>query len=169
MSDTSPDKDPTNTDLPEDTSGPRVFVPPPLFPVVFILLGVLLERLWPLAIPEGPLVYWLGRGLALAGLAVVISVGIRFRRAATDIRPNKPTSTIVTDGVFGFSRNPIYVSFLVLQLAVALILNSYWIMITVPLTVAGLNFYVISREEKYLSRKFGQEYHDYKARVRRWL
>ncbi len=169
MSDTSPNEDPADNDSPEDTSGPRVFVPPPFFPVVFILLGVLLERFWPLTIPEGPLVYWLGRGLALAGLAVVISVGIRFRRAATDIRPNKPTSTIVTDGIFGFSRNPIYLSFLVLQLAVALILNSYWIMITVPLTMAGLDLYVISREEAYLSRKFGRAYDDYKARVRRWL
>lgn len=169
MSDSSPDVDPTENDLPEDTSGPRVFVPPPFFPVVFILLGVLLERFWPLAIPEGPLVSWLGRGLALAGLAVMISVGIRFRRAATDIRPHKPTSTVVTDGLFGFSRNPIYVSFLVLQLAVALILNSYWIIITIPLTVAGLDLYVIRREENYLSRKFGQTYDDYRARVRRWL
>ena len=169
MSDASPDEDPTNTDLPEDTSGPRVFVPPPLFPVVFILLGVLFERFWPLIIPEGPLVTWLGRGLALAGLAVMIAVGIRFRRAATDIRPNKPTSTMVTDGLFRFSRNPIYVSFLVLQLAVALILNSYWIVITIPLTLAGLDLYVIRREEKYLSRKFGQAYDDYKAGVRRWL
>ena len=169
MSDTGPDEDPTNNGLPEDASGDRVFVPPPLFPIVFILLGVLLERFWPLAIPEGPLVYWLGRGLVLGGLAVLISIGIRFRRAATDIRPNKPTSTILTDGLFGFSRNPIYLSFLVVQLAVALILNSYWIMITMPLTLAGLDLYVIRREEKYLSRKFGQEYEDYRASVRRWL
>ncbi len=169
MSHTSPNEGPGPNDLPEDTSGPRVFVPPPLLPVVFMLLGMLLERFWPLAIPAGPLVTWLGRGLVLAGLAVMISVGIRFRRAATDIRPNKPTSTIVTKGLFGFSRNPIYLSFLVLQLAVALILNTYWIMIAMPLTVVGLDLYVIRREEKYLSRKFGQEYDDYKARVRRWL
>ena len=97
-----------------------------------------------------------GKALALAGLAVLISVGIRFKRAATDIRPHKPTSTIVTDGLFGFSRNPIYFSFLVLQLAVALILNSYWIIITIPLAMAGLDLYVIRREEKYLGRKFGQ-------------
>lgn len=169
MSHTRPDQDAANDDLPEDASGARVFVPPPLFPVVFILLGVLLERFWPLAIPEGPLVYWSGRGLALAGLAVVISVGIRFRRAATDIRPHKPTSAMVSDGPFRFSRNPIYVSFVVLQLALALILNSYWIMITIPLTMAGLYLYVIRREEAYLSRKFGPEYDDFKAGVRRWL
>ncbi len=169
MSDTSPNEDPADNDSPEDTSGPRVFVPPPFFPVVFILLGVLLERFWPLAIPEGPLVYWLGRGLGLAGLAVVIYAVTRFRRVETAFLHGKPTSTIVTDGIFGFSRNPIYLSFLVLQLAVALILNSYWIMITVPLTMAGLDLYVIRREEEYLSRKFGQTYDDYKARVRRWL
>ena len=169
MSDTSPIEDPADNDLPEGTSGPRVFIPPPLFPVGFILLGVLLERFWPLTIPEGRLVYWLGHGLALAGLAVVIYTVIRFRRAATAFRPNKPTSTIITDGIFGFSRNPVYLTLLVLQLAVALILNTYWIMITMPLTVAGLDLYVIRREEEYLSRKFGRAYDDYKARVRRWL
>ena len=169
MSDTSPNEDPGHNNLPEDTSGARVFIPPPLFPIVFILLGVLLERFWPLTIPEGPLVYWLGRGLALAGLAVVIYAVIRFRRAATAFLHGKPTSTIITDGIFGFSRNPVYVSLLVLQLAAALILNTYWIMITVPLTVAGLDLYVIRREEEYLSRKFGRTYDDFKAKVRRWL
>ena len=169
MNQTTPKEDGGQAELPDDASGPRVFVPPPLFPLGFILLGVLLQRLWPLAIPEGPLIYWLGRALALGALAVVISVGFRFRRAKTDIRPDKPTSAIVTNGIFATSRNPIYVSFLAIQLAVALIFNSYWIMITLPLTMAALNFYVIRREEDYLSRKFGQEYDDYRATVRRWL
>ena len=94
---------------------------------------------------------------------------MRFSRAKTDIRPHKPTSTILTDGIFGRTRNPIYLSFLVLQLAVALILNNYWIIIAIPLTMAGLDLYVIRREERYLSQKFGLEYADYKSEVRRWL
>ena len=169
MNEANPKEPEATTERPEDTRGAGVVVPPPFIPVLFILLGVLMERFWPLAIPDGPIVYWLGRALALGSFIVVVYVGVRFSRASTDIRPHKPTSTLVTDGLFGLSRNPIYVSFLAIQLAVALIFNFYWIIITLPLTMAGLNFYVIRREEQYLSRKFGEEYDAYTARVRRWL
>ena len=169
MGDQNRDDDQSGSHEIEDIRGAEVLLPPPLFPVVAILLGVVLGSQWPLIIPEGALIYWLGRALALAGLVVIIHVGMRFSRAKTDIRPHKPTSTILTDGIFGRTRNPIYLSFLVLQLAVALILNNYWIIIAIPLTMAGLDLYVIRREERYLSQKFGLEYADYKSEVRRWL
>lgn len=91
------------------------------------------------------------------------------RRRATNVEPWKPTTAIVSDGVFGFSRNPIYLSMTLLYIGIALLLDSLWLLLLIFPLLMIVTFGVIVREEKYLETKFGAEYLDYKNRVRRWL
>jgi protein-S-isoprenylcysteine O-methyltransferase Ste14 len=76
---------------------------------------------------------------------------------------------IVRTGPYRFSRNPIYLAFSLLQLGIAIWVNSVWLLATLVGAVALIHSIVIQREEHYLERKFGAGYLDYKASVRRWL
>ena len=91
------------------------------------------------------------------------------RRGDASIPTNEPTAAIVVRGPFRFSRNPIYLAMLLLQLGVGIWANSLWFFGLASLFVMFLWWGVISREERYLERKFGAEYVSYKAGVRRWL
>jgi protein-S-isoprenylcysteine O-methyltransferase Ste14 len=96
------------------------------------------------------------------------SIG-EFRAAGTPVPARKPTTTIVRTGPYRFSRNPIYLAFSVFQLGIAIWANSVWLLATLVGAVALIHFVVIPREEHYLEKKFGAQYLDYKASVRRWL
>ena len=87
----------------------------------------------------------------------------------THLNPYRPTKAIVTDGVYGLSRNPIYVAFLLIVLSFVPFTNSLWFIGSAILTVLLLQFGVVTREEKYLHEKFGAEYDEYCQRVRRWI
>lgn len=82
---------------------------------------------------------------------------------------NRPTIRIVRTGPYRWSRNPIYLSFSLLQLGVAFWVNSLWLLVTLILGMAVMSFVVIPREEQYLERRFPSDYSAYKASVRRWL
>ena len=83
--------------------------------------------------------------------------------------PYKPTSTIVSSGIYRFSRNPIYIAFLVFALATAIVANNAWILLSIPLLFVLLQFGVVRAEERYLSGKLGAEYDAYRRSVRRWI
>ena len=90
-------------------------------------------------------------------------------RAGVDPRSDTPTGHIVAAEPYAFSRNPIYISFNLVYVGVALIVNKVWLIIFLPLGIALLYFGVIAREESYLEIVLGDEYLKYKARVRRWI
>jgi protein-S-isoprenylcysteine O-methyltransferase Ste14 len=92
-----------------------------------------------------------------------------FRRAGTSMVPFNPTTVLVTTGPYRFSRNPMYLGMAFLYIALALAFGVIWALIVLPLVIAAVDQLVISLEEGYLVRKFGQPYCDYMARVRRWL
>jgi protein-S-isoprenylcysteine O-methyltransferase Ste14 len=90
-------------------------------------------------------------------------------RAQTAVDPSKPTTAIVSDGVFRFSRNPLYLSMTLLYISISLLFNALWaLLLLLPLLVI-VQIGVIQREEVYLERKFGDEYLRYKSQVRRWM
>jgi len=88
-------------------------------------------------------------------------------RAGVDPNAYTPTGHIVSAGPYAFSRNPIYVSFNLVYVGIALIVNTVWLIIFLPIAIAMLHYGVIAREESYLERVLGDEYLRYKARVRR--
>ena len=93
----------------------------------------------------------------------------RFRAAGTPVEPYKPTSAIVSDGLYGLSRNPIYVALTLIYLGIGVAIDSPWILALVVPVLLVMRTGVIAREERYLERKFGAEYLDYKVSVRRWV
>ena len=157
----------------EDQAGVRVA--PPVF-FLPMLIGVGLHYLvFPLgfSLPE-VLGGWITRvvigvliglgGLGLQGLAIA-----QFRKTGQETGYKKPTTSIIRTGPFRYSRNPVYVGAMLIHLGVGIATGSIWALATLLIAVLMAYFLVVVPEEKYLERKFGDECHDYKASVRRWL
>ena len=91
------------------------------------------------------------------------------RRGGASIPTGEPTERIVFGGPYRFSRNPIYLAMLLLQIGISFWANSVWFLLFAASFAALLVWGVILREERYLERKFGADYEAYKTLVRRWL
>jgi protein-S-isoprenylcysteine O-methyltransferase Ste14 len=164
-------KDPAGQ-LVNDSGTAGVVARPPLLFLGALLLGLALDRLLPLpfAVPEAGLVHWIIAGsLILIGLALA-AAGIRnFSRAATPVPTNEPVRALVTTGIHGWTRNPIYLGMFLIYGGIGVAAQGPWALIlTLPLAIT-IRYGVVAREEAYLERRFGDAYRDYKARVRRWL
>lgn len=156
--------DPVATD--PGTAG--VIARPPLLFLAALLLGLVCDRLLPLlfAVPYGEVV---GGAAILAGLALA-AAGIRnFLRAATPVPTNQPTRALVTTGIHGRTRNPIYLGMFLIYAGIGIAAQSPWILIFVLPLAITIRYGVVAREEAYLERLFGDAYRSYKGRVRRWL
>jgi protein-S-isoprenylcysteine O-methyltransferase Ste14 len=155
-----------------DTAVARGIARPPLLYLACLLLGLALDCVLPLPfiVPEAALVRWAaGGGLSLIGVAIA-AAGIRnFSRAATPVPSNQPVRALVTTGIHGWSRNPIYVGMFLLYAGIGVAARSPWVLVLALPLVVVLRYGVVAREEAYLERRFGDAYRDYKARVRRWL
>jgi len=110
-----------------------------------------------------------GLACVLAGLLLGLTALGLFRREGTKPEPWKPSSALVTGGVFRFTRNPMYLGMLLLYAGGALMAGGPLTLGPLILVFLILNFYVIGREEAYLERRFGEAYAAYRERVRRWL
>jgi protein-S-isoprenylcysteine O-methyltransferase Ste14 len=155
-----------------DTGTAGVIARPPLLFLAALLIGLVLDRLLrlPFPVPGIDLVHWIiGGSLILIGLALA-AAGIRnFSRAGTPVRTIEPTRTLVTTGIYGWTRNPIYLGLFLLYGGIGVAAQSPWILIlALPLAIA-IRYGVVAREETYLERRFGDAYRDYNARVRRWV
>ncbi len=150
-----------------DNAGVRV--PPPILLIVAILVGYCLQQLWALELTNWSRWYVVAWALIGGGVIILVACWIQFFRAKTNIQPNKPSRNLIQSGLYRFSRNPIYVSGLLLQLGIALLMNNLWIVVLVPVSKFVFDRYIIAREEAYLERAFGEVYLDYKHTVRRWL
>jgi protein-S-isoprenylcysteine O-methyltransferase Ste14 len=137
-----------------------------------LILGLVLDRLLPLppTLPVSALMHWTaGGGLILLSVAIVAASIRNFSRAATPVPTNQPVRALVTTGIHGWSRNPIYVGLFVCYVGIGLVACSPWILVlALPLAIT-IRYGVVAREEAYLERRFGDTYRDYKVRVRRWL
>ncbi|HEU4618039.1 MAG TPA: isoprenylcysteine carboxylmethyltransferase family protein [Gammaproteobacteria bacterium] len=160
----------SSPEAPADTA--RVLAPPPVLYgaalVVALVLHYAVHALRFAPRPPAALVA-LGAVLIVLGLALSIAVVRVFGRAGTPVPPYKPTTRFVSDGPYRYSRNPDYLGQTMTYVGIALVLNTAWPLVLLPLVVVAVQLGVVAREERYLEAKFGQEYRDYKERVRRWI
>ena len=159
-----------NSSSPEpDKHGPGVRIHPSVIYAISILTGIVLNNHWPRTMPYGIHGHMYG-GIVFSLVLLIAIFSIReFHRAKTDVRPDKPDSTLITSGPYRYSRNPLYLGLTLIQITVALWFNNAWVLVLVIASVIVITQYAISREERYLEKMFGQEYLDYKQYVRRWL
>ncbi len=154
----------------EASSGPGIRIPPPVIYVAALVIGFVLNYLWPMSPFSGSSRYVIGSLLIAVNVLIMPPVLRRFRRARTpffDVR--KPASVLITDGPYRFSRNPSYVSLTLVYLGIGILLNNGWILILVAPVFLVMDLWVVRGEERHLETKFGKDYLRYKAAVRRWL
>ncbi|HYE27967.1 MAG TPA: isoprenylcysteine carboxylmethyltransferase family protein [Allosphingosinicella sp.] len=148
---------------------PRVYVPPPLLALAVLAAGLAIDgRL--AAPPDGPILLKVGAGaLIVSGiLPIAIALGL-FRRRKTRPEPWAPSSALVVEGIYRFTRNPMYLGMMLVYAGLALLFQSLTaFLLLAPLAVI-FDRLVIAREEAYLARRFGAAYASYRAQVRRWL
>jgi protein-S-isoprenylcysteine O-methyltransferase Ste14 len=148
---------------------PGVIAKPPFIYLGFLGLGLLLDRLWPYPLLPQAVQYMLGGALFALGLLLALASIRRFRAAGTNFDTQKPATAILTDGPYRISRNPIYIGLTAAYLGIGVVVDTPWAWVLLPPTLVVMHYGVIAREERYLERKFGREYLDYKASVRRWI
>lgn len=153
-----------------DTTGPVRF-PPPLIYVAFLFagwgLGALVDE------PALGLSTEIRRGgafaLIIVGLLIEMAALSRFRRLGTPPEPWKATTALATDGLYAFSRNPIYLGFALIYLGFAAAMDSWVALAMILPCMVVIDRFVVLREEAYLSAKFGAGWDAYRSKVRRWL
>jgi protein-S-isoprenylcysteine O-methyltransferase Ste14 len=143
--------------------------PAPLIFIAVLLVGVLLSLVFPVSflppmvtLLTGAVFFVLPFGLGLMALRAM-------RRARTSVNPYKPTTVLLTEGPFRVSRNPMYLGMVVQYVGLALLFNSLWAIVLLPLALVIIHLTVIKREERYLELTFGEQYRVYKTKVRRWI
>jgi protein-S-isoprenylcysteine O-methyltransferase Ste14 len=144
-------------------------VRPPLVYLASIVLGALIQLAVPLPFLPRTLAVPVGASLVVVAIALFSSAVATFRASGTPVPARKPTTVIVRTGPYRFSRNPIYLAFSLLQLGIAIWVNSLWLLTTLVAAAALIHYVVVPKEEQYLERRFGTQYLEYKASVRRWL
>jgi len=159
----------------ENTGNAGVIARPPLIFLATLIFGFVMDHLVPLGFPISRigLAHWINVTIAgamvLIGLALA-TAGIRnFTRAATPVPTAQPTQALVTTGIHGYTRNPIYLGMFLVYAGIGLVVRSPWILILILPLVLTIRYGVVMREEAYLERRFGDVYREYKSRVRRWL
>ena len=152
-----------------DNKGPGVKLPPPLVFIVALIVAGAIQAIWPVGLLESVVLRYLGVTLCVLAIILLIAIGLMFHRHETSIKPWEPTNKVMSHGPYAYSRNPIYVGFCFMAIGIGLAQNSLWMTLSFIPAVFVVFHTAIIREEKYLEKKFGEEYRRYKEKVRRWL
>jgi protein-S-isoprenylcysteine O-methyltransferase Ste14 len=170
----TPDHGNPMTDETGIVANPGVRFPPPLLFAIAFGAAVALDwlvRAAPIVRdpPWSPVRVGAGATLVAGGISLVLWAMRTFRAASTSILPHKPASQVVQSGPFAYTRNPMYVALTTVYVGCALLVNSLWPLLMLPLVLIALYRLVIRREERYLASAFGATYTAYCQRTRRWL
>jgi protein-S-isoprenylcysteine O-methyltransferase Ste14 len=144
-------------------------VPAPLVPVAVLVAGALLQRA--IALPTWSSAWrWpLGAALVLAGLTFGLGALRLMRRSQVSVNPYRSTTSLLVEGPFRLSRNPMYVSIVLYLLAFSLWFRLPWALALTPVAIVVLHLGCVVPEERHLERRFGDDYRRYRARVRAWI
>lgn len=148
---------------------PGVIAPPPLIYGIPLAVGLYMDRTDPFPMMPAQYAQWIGSALIAWAAVLGVSAFAQFWRKHTSVMPHRPTTAIIETGPFRFTRNPLYVSLALGYIGIAILLNSAWPLLLLPLVLLVMHRGVVLREERYLEQKFGDEYNSYKTRVRRWI
>ncbi|MCI0598216.1 MAG: isoprenylcysteine carboxylmethyltransferase family protein [Beijerinckiaceae bacterium] len=148
---------------------PDVIALPPVILAATITFGLVVDFFLPARFLPDVVATPLGLLISFCAITLAILAIREMFAAHTPLDVRKPSTRIVTSGVFRLSRNPIYLGMLLLCIGAALLANSLWVLVLVLPLAFVLQKGAIEPEEAYLERKFGAEYLRYKAKVNRWF
>jgi len=151
-----------------DVDNARVIVRPPLIYAAALAAMLVLRWLWPLPILGGA-AFWPGLALVVFGVGILIWGRRTLVAGGTNVDPLLPSTAVVTSGPYRFSRNPLYVGLAIVYLGLTLTFDAWWGIVLLALVLIVMHLGVIQREERYLERKFGDGYRQYRSAVRRYL
>jgi protein-S-isoprenylcysteine O-methyltransferase Ste14 len=150
-------------------ASPKTRILPPVFFLLAVGIMAALDYLAPgPQLVTSPYTYLGWVPFALAAVVVLVARNL-FVRSGTTVKPFEDSSTLVTDGVYAVSRNPMYVCLTVALIGVVVLFGTLTPVVVVPGFVWLIRNRFIAVEERMLEDAFGDAYRDYKARVRRWL
>lgn len=150
-------------------ANPGVKVPPPAIYILAIVAGWLLQQQWPLPFIAHDTALWVGLAFVAVGLVMALMSVVTMLRGHGTVNTNLQSSALVVSGIYRVSRNPMYVALTLMYTGFAIAMSLPWSLILLPFIVIFIQTMVIAREEASLEKTFGQQYTEYKARVRRWL
>ena len=161
----------TNSSVQNRYGGARVRFPPPFVFLGSLLVGILIDSV------VLPLRFPLPRSLTLAAGGLIVVAGIAlfatalrlFRATGQHPRPWLPTPSLIIEGPYRFSRNPIYVAMTLAQIGLGLLLDDVWVVALAAASLTAVHFIAVRPEEAYLLDQFGEPYRRYLASVRRYL
>jgi protein-S-isoprenylcysteine O-methyltransferase Ste14 len=155
----------------EDQDHPNINrnVHPPVVALLFILAAYILGRFVPIPFAAPIVLRYAGLGITFIGLLLGLTALVEFRRAHTTLDPHGSVKKLVTTGIYRYSRNPIYLGFVLMVIGLPLNSGLYSGIVAAPFFAMAIRQLVVEREEAYLEKKFKDQYTSYKARVRRWL
>ena len=147
----------------------HILAAPPFFFIIPLLIGVVLEYSIPTKIFSTIASIIIGLIFSWTSLPFFILSLKSFFKAKTTFDARNSTTSLVTTGIYKISRNPAYLSLVLLYIGISFLINSIWIFILVVPAFYSIQKFCIEREEKYLEGKFGDQYLAYKKQVRRWI
>jgi protein-S-isoprenylcysteine O-methyltransferase Ste14 len=152
------------------TDSSNAIVRPPIVLALALAAGLAADWTYPLPwIPGGWPKAWIGAAVFAAAFALAVWAISTIRGAGTAVETVKPTTAIVADGPYRYTRNPIYLGMFLALTGLAIGFDSLWILAALIGFYLIIRYGVVAREEAYLERKFGDTYLGYKSRVRRWI
>ena len=156
----------SHRDPPRNPSGA---VHPTAFLLLWAALGLGLQRVAPLGVPDAPLVTATATAVTLLGVLVFVWCLAVCARHHTTLEHRRPTTALVTTGPFRWSRNPMYVALTAVLLGLSVEYDNAWWVGGAVLFALAVHRFTVLREERYLEALFGDDYRRYRQRVRRWL
>jgi protein-S-isoprenylcysteine O-methyltransferase Ste14 len=136
------------------------------------LISIIFQFIAPFSLPQGvfrQVLILVGIAFSMSGIGLIVSARREFARYGQPTDPGHPTSQVVKTGVFAVSRNPLYLGGALLFGGIALMLNLFWSLVALLVSMVICQHVLIIPEEKYLTAKFGTEYQAYTTTVQRWL
>jgi protein-S-isoprenylcysteine O-methyltransferase Ste14 len=149
---------------------PGVKFPSPLYYILAFIASIYLQKYIPIDISifQNPVVKIAGIILLLISLVYLIPSIVQFARSKNTLVTILPATSLQTTGIYRFTRNPMYLGLVIAYAGIVCLFGNWWGIALLVLLIILQNW-IIKREERYLEREFGQQYIDYKNKVRRWV
>ncbi len=144
-------------------------LPAPIYYGLALALGFALNTFWDIGVLPTPWGLVVGIALIMNSILITLPVLLLFKKQRTTFDSRRVPTSLIMEGPFRYSRNPSYVALTLLYLGLAIVINSFWLILLLLPVLIMVDRKIICSEEKYLTQKFGDDYRQYQSSVRRWL